>query len=458
MSFTIEDVVARGMCIGCGGCAVRTSGAVPVTIGRRSGMYQADLTGATDAQKRAASHVCPMSDDALDEDELASRRFAGMQHDAQIGHYLRAVAGRVTSDEAVVHSSSGGLTTYLLQALLERDEVDGIVHVGRSTGEGLFEYTVSSSVDELLDRRKSNYYSTTMADVLTSVRGDGKRYAVVGIPCFIKAARLLAESDDTLASQFAYFVGLLCGHLKSQFFAESLAWQAGVAPESLAAMDFRVKNPARDSNNYDYAATDTHSQRQVRRVKSAVDGNWGFAAFQPEGCNFCDDVFAETADVVLGDAWLPEYTQEWRGTNVVVVRNEIIADILAAGETAGALELDDLNPDRTAKTQAGNFRHRRAGMSVRLADDMAAGLRVPAKRFAPGYDTVTPRRVDVIRARRALSALSFDLFARAKATGDLSAYVAPMSRAIDKYLLVAAMDRGFKSYTKALLRSILRRR
>lgn len=33
----------------------------------------------------------------------------------------------------------------------------------------------------------------------------------------------------------------------------------------------------------------------------------------PRACNYCDDVFAECADVTCMDAWLPEYSQDHRG-------------------------------------------------------------------------------------------------------------------------------------------------
>ena len=35
-------------------------------------------------------------------------------------------------------------------------------------------------------------------------------------------------------------------------------------------------------------------------------------------CEFCDDVVGETADMSVGDAWLPGYVSDWRGTSVVV--------------------------------------------------------------------------------------------------------------------------------------------
>src|SRR5690606_15946361 len=98
-------------------------------------------------------------------------------------------------------------------------------------------------------------------------------------------------------------------------------------------------------------------ETRTKSMSSTIDGSWGYGAFQPESCNFCDDVFAETADVVLGDAWLPEYRADWRGTNVVVTRNEHIAEILYRARAEGRITLDHLTPDRAAETQAGNYRH-----------------------------------------------------------------------------------------------------
>ena len=41
------------------------------------------------------------------------------------------------------------------------------------------------------------------------------RYAIVGIPSFIMAVRLLAEKDDTIKDRIKYTVGLICGHQKA---------------------------------------------------------------------------------------------------------------------------------------------------------------------------------------------------------------------------------------------------
>lgn len=429
--FRIEDVVGRGLCVGCGACSVATGGKVRITL-RPTGVYGADLADADAQSVRLASSVCPFSDEAPNEDALDAPTAAGraLPHDEHVGRHGRVFAGRRTTD--LLDSSSGGLTSWLLGALLTSGEVDSVIHVARSDdGDGLFGYVISTSLEQAETRKKSYYTAPTLAGVLEQAVASDQRHALVGVPCFIKAARALREKDPAVAAALPVLVGLVCGHLKSRYFAESLAWQAGVSPDRLTGFDFRVKNPTRPVNRYDYAAwANGRSEPVVREVASTLDGSWGTGAFQPGACDFCDDVFAETADVVFGDAWLPQYTDEWRGTNVVVTRNPTIDAIFDAGVERGEIEIDSLTVDDAIASQGGNFRHRRDGLAVRLADDIEAGLPVPRKRVQPDRQRVTAARVEVIRRRRAMSSLSLRAFAEARERGDFELYAAPMRRAI----------------------------
>ena len=456
MTHGIEQVVQRGMCVGCGACAVRTSGAIPVTIGR-FGVYEARLDGVDPAVVRDASRVCPFSDDARNEDDLARELFPGLPTDDRIGAHLDVFAGRRTSENELVASSSGGLTSLMLTELLRRGVVDGVLHVGRSaSGDQLFTYEISTTSEDVERSRKSMYSATTLADVVAEIRGDGRTYAVVGLPCFIKALRLLAHEMPGLGEQLRVYVGLVCGHLKSSFFAESLAWQAGVPPHELGRIDFRVKNPERSSGDYDYeVAARDGAEPRVRRTSSTIDGPWEYGAFQPEACNFCDDVFAESADVVFADAWLPQYKADWRGMNAVVVRDERLRELLLAARRRGEIHLEALSVDEAARSQAGGLRHRRTGLAVRLADDMRRGLSVPTKRVAPDLRVVTRRRAAVIRQRRRMSQLSLETFAIARQAGDFELYAAPMRRAIQRYRLFEAASLGLRPFARALRRRIL---
>jgi coenzyme F420 hydrogenase subunit beta len=450
----IREVVARGMCVGCGACGVRTSGAIPVTLGR-FGVYQASLDGVSAEKIAAGSRVCPFSDDSKNEDVLGAARFPQLPKDDRVGHYHSVFAGRLTDDERLMGSSSGGLTSFLLAELLRTGRVDAVLHVGREGDEEMFGYRVSTTPEQIIDNRKSAYYATSFDEMVEQVRGDGLRYAVVGVPCFIRALRLLADEIPELAEQFTLYVGLVCGHLKSQFFAESLAWQAGVAPDKLETVDFRVKNPTRRSSDYDYAATPRGGGKPAQRAtKSAIDGSWGYGAFQPEACNFCDDIFAETADVVFADGWLPQYVNDWRGTNIVVVRDPELRALFDAAHERGEITLDELTPDDAAKSQGGNFRHRRVGLRVRLADDAKAGLSIPRKRVEPGYEGVPRKRVAIIRQRRKMSALSLTAFEEARRRGRLEIYTKPMRSAIRKYVLLDAYSKGLVPFGRVVGRML----
>jgi hypothetical protein len=222
--------------------------------------------------------------------------------------------------------------------------------------------------------------------------------------------------------------------VKSFGFAESLAWQVRVAPDELEAVDFRVKAMDRPSGDYDFGARAAGAAELLTRpTGSLVGGNWGHGMFQLNACNYCDDIFAETADVSFGDAWLPQYKQDWRGTNVVVSRNGTIDALIADGADRGVLEMEVLSADDAALSQAGNFRHRRDGLSVRLEDDIAAGLSVPQKRVEPGSRKVSTQRREIVRQRRAMSVASQTFFMEAKRVGSLSVFLDGMAPLVAAY-------------------------
>jgi coenzyme F420-reducing hydrogenase beta subunit len=87
---------------------------------------------------------------------------------------------------------------------------------------------------------------------MLAVRGNGKRYAIVGIPCFIKASRLLIERDPVLRDQLIYHIALCCGPLKSAAFAEAMAWQLGIPPNDLGRVDFRWKVEGDSATSYSF--------------------------------------------------------------------------------------------------------------------------------------------------------------------------------------------------------------
>ncbi|HWW66301.1 MAG TPA: Coenzyme F420 hydrogenase/dehydrogenase, beta subunit C-terminal domain [Sphingomonadaceae bacterium] len=408
-----RDVLSAGLCIGCGSCVAQADPPAPAMVWNKRGQLQP--AGPADWLRHgepAFARTCPFSPDARDEDALARRLFPDADHaDGAIGRFEAAYVGHVAEADFRAHGSSGGMVSWVAAELLRQGLVDGIAHViavdpqreGR-----FFRYTLSRTVDEVRAGAKSRYYPIEMSAVLRQIRATPGRYAVVGIPCFIKAVNLLAAEDPLLRARIAFTLGLFCGHMKSARLVESFAWQMGVAPADIERVEFRRKDPGRPANWYTAELTLRDGRRLAKDWWHLVDGDWGSGFFQHSACNFCDDVTAETADIAFGDAWVEPYASDGRGTNVVIVRSPRLAALVRDAIGEGRLALDPVDARFVEQTQAAGLRQRREGLAYRLGWGRR-GLR-PRKRVAVGAEHLPLRRKLLYRMRSRISAGSHRMF------------------------------------------------
>ena len=154
-----------------------------------------------------------------------------------------------------------------------------------------------------------------------------------------------------------------------------------------------------------------------------IGADWGAGAFKYKACDFCDDVFAETADVVLGDAWLPEYVQDSYGTNVVVTRNDNIQQLIVNARSEGRLVLDDVGVEKAIQSQDAGLRHRKVAISYRLYCEKAGKSWVPTKRTSPSTSLSPRYEMKRQRLRTELRDLSHRSFLNAKQANNLAAYI-----------------------------------
>lgn len=436
-----STVLAGGYCVGCGACAATTR-TIEMDL-TTLGMYQARIKSDCDPLTLLeATKVCPFSANATDETTIARELFgASCVWHEEIGFYNKTYAGYVVEGEFRSQGSSGGMGTWVVSELVKQGLVDAVIHVrpldGAVSQEGsvLFGFSISRTPEELLDGAKSRYYPVHMAEVINQVRqAPSLRYAIVGLPCFLKAVRLLAQQDPILRKAIVYHVGLVCGHLKSAAFGELLAWQVGIDPGRLQSINFREKLPGRKAGRYGFRATDRVSgEDRVKPMADVFGGDWGLGLFKYKACEYCDDVVAETADIAIGDAWLPQYDDDYRGTNVVVVRNSRISELIAAAIDEGRLAMNLVGADDVAQSQRAGLRHRREGLSARLSDAIARGVWFPPKRVVPNSRDVSPRRRAIYRLREQIAAASHEAFLVAKGSGDISLFFGRLKPQLVEY-------------------------
>jgi coenzyme F420-reducing hydrogenase beta subunit len=407
-----RDIVRSGLCIGCGACAAAAPGA-RMEWDRFGQLKPRGPRQWYRGRTEDFARRCPFSPAAANEDEIATAIYPEAPlHDGNIGRFAAAYVGHVAEGEFRHSGSSGGMTSWVAAELLRSGRVDAVAHVGGGE-DRFFRYRVSRSPDEVRSSAKSRYYPIELSGIIREIRATPGRYAIVGVPCFIKAINLLRREDAVVAERVTHTLGLFCGHMKSARMVESFAWQLGAEFGQVRSVDYRIKDATRPANWYRTELGLADGGRVAGDWWNFVDGDWGAGFFQNSACNSCDDVVAETADISFGDAWVEPFSSDGRGTNVVVVRSPELHTIIEQARAQGRLALEPVDADFVRRTQDAGLRHRREGLSYRL-DIRRRGI-MPLKRVRPGCDGVPLRRRLVYRSRAVLSWMSHRVFALARA-------------------------------------------
>lgn len=387
-----DTVIKNGYCIGCGVCTTVKNSPLSIKLDG-DGKYQAVLDDEYDHNVRV-DKVCPFSENAMNEDEVSDIFFQDMpQGDQFIGKYDSLFAGFVNESDFRINGSSGGFGSWIAEELIKRDLIDAVVHVKESES-ALFRYNISHSTEDLRSGSKSRYYPIEMSEVIDYVLKYEGRYLLVGVPCFIKSIRLLSLQNEIIKGRIHYTLALVCGHLKSSFYSKMIAWDLGITPDKDFNIDFREKDRTRKASDYSSKVIRAEDNSiTIKRNKEIFGTTWGYGFFKYKACDYCDDVLGETADMTIGDAWLPQYEDDALGTNIIITRNPEITKILKEASNQERITLFDESEKSIFTSQAGGFRHRRDGLAYRLYHKSRRKKWVPKKRVSPSNNLRLNRKL-----------------------------------------------------------------
>jgi coenzyme F420-reducing hydrogenase beta subunit len=342
--------------------------------------------------------VCPFNpfpqDDVKTENEIAEIFLKdSTNYHPKIGKYHGIYAGY--SKQYRLTSSSGGIATYVFTELLEKGIVDHIFSVKESNQSGVhYEYAISSSKEELLHASKTKYFPVTLGTVMPKINELKGKVAIVGVACFIKAIRLVQHKEPQLKEKIPFLVGIICGGVKSRFFTEYLASKTGVLTENIDKPQFRIKDFKSTAGDYSFGCVNKADSKEHTIRMRTVGDMWGTGMFKANACDFCDDVTTELADISLGDAWLPPFNKDGKGTNVVVTRSEVADKLIQNGIKEDKLNIEILPKDRFLTSQQGSFNHRHTGLSYRIEKQSSP---IPPKRFDSEKITLDFKLVQLLR-------------------------------------------------------------
>jgi len=377
----VNTIVANELCIGCGICAGICPQNVLLMKFNEYGEYNPYLEKDCLERCELCLHVCPFHDNNDNENELGTSLYGNtkdIKYLSETGYYLDSFVGY--SPDFRQNSASGGMITWLLTTLLRKKLVDFVITVTvHKEPDKLFQYTVFDDEISILTSSGSVYYPVEMSQVIKSILAKPGRYAIVGLPCFLKGLRLATQKNKKLKERITVTVGLVCGQMKSKHYTVYLSTLAN-AGGKLQKVNYRGKSPDKSASNYYFHCVNENGDEGKIFWNDGVAEAWVNRWFTPNACNFCDDVFAELADVTFMDAWLPEYSHDSRGTNLAIMRTLFINDLILKGNKEKQINIDKISMKKVIESQHGVIDFKQKSLSYRLYMAKTNGLKVPVKR------------------------------------------------------------------------------
>ena len=392
-----EVIVPNDYCAGCGICA----GVCPtkhLNMGFNTYGEYRPTPGANKCLEKCALCLssCPFWNQEDNEDSLANKEFGfteGMKYTIETGYYLENFVGYSKVANHRINGSSGGIATWTLENLLRLQLVDYVICVTSNSDKSkLFKFAVFNNVDDIRKSSKSCYYPVEVSEVVRNIQKTPGRYAIIGLPCVMKGLRLAMRSNKLLRERVVFLLGLVCGQSQSKLFSEFICCKGGGDPSSLSKMQFRVKQAGNSVANhgifFEYSKGGNKKNGTIF-WNQGIDEIWSAGYFKQNACDYCDDIFAELADITFMDAWLPKYMSDSLGVNIIVVRSVQLLSIINNAIENGELSLNHIAVQDVIKSQMGLVRKKRYYLSYRLdriISSKGKSVYYPIKRVIPMKD------------------------------------------------------------------------
>lgn len=331
---SIQDVVDRHLCTGCGACAFAGPDVVQmvdtVDHGRRPVSRSGDSNGCS---KINAVPICPGIDAGLPRPNPELDTIDELR--AAWGPVAEVWEGYAVDPEIRHRGSSGGVATALALFCVEHGGMDGVVHVRARKDSPLLNETVfSQDRESLLEGAGSRYAPASPCDGLQEIIDAERPCVFIGKPCDVAGAVKVREVNPSLNGRLGLTMAILCAGTPSINGTLELARRLGAKdPADVEEIRYRGKGWPGDMT---FTFRDSESGERVSRSVDYASG-WGeiLQRHRQWRCHVCADHTGECADLSIGDPWYRPVAADEPGRSLVLVRTaqgrRILQDAIAAG-------------------------------------------------------------------------------------------------------------------------------
>jgi len=369
---TIQDVVERQLCTGCGVCAYLYPDGFQMVdsleLGRRP-----MPTGAlrNPSLERAAFRACPGKGLERDSDRLPEPRIAELE--AAWGPVLDLWEGHASDPEIRFAASSGGASTALALFCLEQGGAHGVLHsVARSDVPYLNTTVMSCNRADLLRAAGSRYAPASPCDGLAAIEEAPAPCVFVGKPCDAAAVAKAAADRPKLREKLAVTIAFFCAGTPSTQGTLAMLRRMGIDhPDQISEIRYRGMGWPGLAR----AQRDDGSETTL-----TYDESWGLLqSYRQWRCYVCADHTGEFADIAVGDPWYRPIEPDEPGTSLILSRTQRGREIVHAAIAAGYLNLRRVDA-RILPASQPNLLWMRGSIWARLWVTRAMGAAAPRYR------------------------------------------------------------------------------
>ncbi len=340
----IESVWKKELCMGCGTCtALCPNNAIRLEIDDVRGIYKPILTEENCINCGICYATCP----SLDFENGVKKDY--------VGNFINSYIGYSTDDTIRYDSSSGGLVTQILVSALDEGIINGALVTRMNKNRPLEpEPFIARTKDEILEASRSKYCpvpaNTAIREILKTENNE--KYAVVGLPCHLQGIRKAEQINNKLKNKIILHIGIFCDHAPNFWGTRLFLMKLNIKEEDVLKLDYRGGGwPG-----------NIQIITRFGEIKKPLFEYWRFVGsqfFWSRRCLLCSDGLAELGDISCGDAWLPELSNDKKGSSIVISRDKIGDDLINKIKYRKNLILNNVDISDVVKSQTGMLCHKR---------------------------------------------------------------------------------------------------
>jgi coenzyme F420 hydrogenase subunit beta len=367
---TLGDIVAGGLCLGCGLCeSLGRAEGIRMELNDRGYLRPTATAKPSTALQRRILAICP----GLRQRPHWLQARKPQSGDAIWGPYERLSMGHATDNTIRFRGSSAGVLTAIAIHLLESGAVSSVLHVRADPAAPMRNQAqISRSRADVMAGVGSRYAPTAPLTVIMQLLDEGAPFAVVGRPCDIAGIRNLARSDARVNRLLRLTLSFFCAGVSTQSISARLVAERGLAESDVQLLRYRghgcpgpLRIEAKDGRSWEQSYDETWSSPLNQEVQFR--------------CKICPDSTGEQADIVCGDAWGSGdgYAHGDRdGVSVVIARSAAGLRILDTLAAEGQIALAPLDRATLHRMQPQHVRRKQAVLA-RILGIALAGAMIP---------------------------------------------------------------------------------